>query len=131
LTGTCAQLENAIFVTEQPNLYFLGAGSLSKPAPELYAGDRWRQLVGWCSETFQLVLVDSPPILPLADFEQIASGCDGVLVVVRAHKTQRDSLQKAVRRIDHNKLLGAVFNSADVENEGHYRSYLTGNEGQE
>jgi capsular exopolysaccharide synthesis family protein len=121
------QLENVILATERPNLYFLGAGSLSKPAPELYAGDRWRQLVSWCGENFQLVLVDSPPILPLADFEQIASGCDGVLVVVRGLKTHRDSLQKAARRIDPNKLLGAVFNSAGVENESHYRSYLNSN----
>ncbi len=72
--------------------------------------------------------MDSPPILPVADFELIASACDGVLVVVRALQTQRSLLRKASAQIDPKKLLGIVFNAAESERRnGYYNRYYTGN----
>src|SRR5713226_2129240 len=65
-----AQFDECIFATDLPNLYILCAGASKAPPAELFAEKRWKEFIGWCSESFKLVLVDSPPILPLADFER-------------------------------------------------------------
>jgi len=115
-----ARYEDAILRTQNPNLFLLGAGMASHPAPELFSGKRWKELMLWCSEQFQLILVDSPPILAVADFEQIINACDGALVVVRALQTQRDMLRKAALRIDPKKLLGVIFNGAKASGQNPY-----------
>ena len=123
-----AQFNEGIFTTDLPNLHGLCAGASTAPPAELFADNRWKEFIGWCSESFKLVLVDSPPILPLADFELIASPCDGVLAVVRALQTQRTLLRKASAQIDPKKLLGIVFNATESEHRnGYYNRYYTGN----
>lgn len=119
LTGQAAS-EQAILATDHKNLFILPAGSVSTSPPELFTGARWRELLGWCSETFKVVLVDTPPILPLADFELISAGCDGVVVVVRANHSQREVLQKAVSVLNPKKLLGIVYNASDPAGKDYY-----------
>ena len=108
-----ADLDNAILSCDVPNLYFLGSGPNANYAPELFAGDRWKELIGLCAENFQMILVDAPPVLPLSDFELIAHGCDNILVVVRAHGASRELSKQAAQHIDQTKMLGIVFNSVD------------------
>jgi polysaccharide biosynthesis transport protein len=115
-----AEYEDAIMSTDTPNLFVLGAGSHSGQAPELYSGNQWKELMNWCVENFRLVIVDSPPILPVADFEQIVGACDGVLIVVRAYQTQRDLLKKISGRIDQKKLIGVILNGIPATDTSEY-----------
>ncbi len=124
-----AQFSEAILGTDVPNLYLLPAGNPTRTTPELYVGNRWEELIGWCGESFKLILVDSPPIIPLTDFEFIASGCDGIMLVVRAHRTQRELLQKAADQVDKRKLLGAVLNATSLDGAGAYYYYGYGKNG--
>lgn len=112
LTGQ-ATPGKAILATDQKNLSVLPTGSVSTPAPEHFTGPRWKEFLGWCAETFKVVLVDTPPALPLADFELISSACDGIMMVVRAYRTQQEVLQKAVNALDSKKLLGVVLNATE------------------
>lgn len=124
-----ADYESAILATDVPNLYVLGAGDSTISPPELFAGSRWKEFVAWCARSFKLVLVDSPPILSLSDFELISHPCDGVLLVVRALRTPRAGLKNAASQIDSRKLLGVVYNGTqfDIDKDG-YRPYHTLNE---
>lgn len=114
------EYDRAILATDIPNFYVMGAGSSSASPAELFSNDRWKEFTGWSSEAFKIILVDAPPILPLADFELITAGCDGVLVVVRALSTQRELLQKAAGHVDSKKLLGLVFNAIEGGPSGNY-----------
>jgi capsular exopolysaccharide synthesis family protein len=112
LAGKCDP-EDAILATDIPNLYVLTAGSPTIPAAELFAGPGWQELIEWSNQSFKLVLVDSPPVLNLADVELMTVACDGVLMVVRAQQTKRDVLQKTTSQLDPKKLLGVVYNAAE------------------
>ena len=111
LTGQCGP-EEAVMTSDQPNLYFLPAGHADKPAAELLAGKEWPDLLSWCAKSFDLILVDAPPVLNLADVELLAPACDGILMVVRAGHVRRDILEKSVKQFDQKKLLGLVYNGA-------------------
>jgi capsular exopolysaccharide synthesis family protein len=121
-----AEYQDAIMATDSPNLYFLGAGSHSGQAPELYSGNQWRDLMSWCVQNFRLVIVDSPPILPVADFEQIVGCCEGVLIVVRAYQTQRELLKKIAGRIDQKKLIGVILNGIPATDTSEYGKGYSG-----
>jgi len=116
--------DEAIVATNQKNLFVLPSGTVLSSPPELFTGTRWHEFLGHCSEMFNLVLIDTPPILPLADFELISVVCDGVVMVVRAHHGQRETLQKTAGVLDPKKLLGVVFNATDVAGKHYYgRAY--------
>lgn len=119
LTGEVSQ-EEAILATDHENLFVMPAGSALTPPPELFTGPRWEEILGLSRKSFKIVMVDTPPILPLADFELISSACDGVLMVVRARRTSRELLQKTVGAIDAKKLLGTVFNATEVSSKNYY-----------
>lgn len=113
---------DAIYKTDISNLWFLPAGSASAPPPELFSSSHWKDWMGWCSESFRMVIVDSPPTLNLADFELIAGCCESVLLVVRARTSQRDAIQKVLSQLEPAKLAGVVFNSTE-QRDGSYYQY--------
>jgi capsular exopolysaccharide synthesis family protein len=115
-----AHYDDAILATDNPNLHVLPAGNSPVGAPELLAGTAWKELIASCRESFKLILVDTPPVTPLADFELISAGCDGFVMVVRAHQAQRDVLQQAAGQIDKKKLLGVILNSTDAYSRSSY-----------
>src|SRR5438552_16497619 len=87
-------LDESLAATNQKNFFVLPAGTISSPPPELFTGSHWQELLDRCSELFDVVLIDTPPIIPLADFELISVACQGVVMVVRARHGQRETLQK-------------------------------------
>ena len=113
LSGDVAP-DEAIVATNQKNLFILPAGTVSSPPPELFTGTRWQEFLGHCGEMFKIILIDTPTILPRGDFELISAACDGIVMVVRAHHGQRETLQKTARTVDAAKLLGVVFNATDA-----------------
>ena len=120
-------MESAVLATNVPNLSIMTAGQGSERFQESFAGERWKELMHSLSESFKIILVDAPPIIPLADSELIAVGCDGVLLVVRALKTNRELLRKAVKQVDAKKLLGVVFNDTYAQDGYSYYGYGYGN----
>jgi capsular exopolysaccharide synthesis family protein len=114
--------DQAIVATNHKNLFVLPAGTVASSPPELFSGPRWQEFLGVCNDMFKVILIDTPPILPLADFELISAACDGVVMVVRAHHGQRETLQKTAATLDQKKLLGVVFNATEVGGR-HYYGY--------
>jgi len=110
----------ALAATNQKNLFVLPAGTVLSSPPELFTGTRWQEFLAHCGELFKVILIDTPPILPLADFELISAACDGVVMVVRAHHGQRETLQKTAGALDPKKMLGVVFNATEITEKDYY-----------
>jgi Mrp family chromosome partitioning ATPase len=75
------------------------------------------------SEGFDWVLLDSTPMLPMADATSLSRLCDGVLVVVREGHTRKRTLNRALASIEKNKQLGFIFNEASTVQIGYERYY--------
>jgi capsular exopolysaccharide synthesis family protein len=112
--------DDAFVATNQKNLFVLPAGTITSPPPEPFTGPHWQEFIVRCGELFNLVLIDTPPILPLADFELISAACDGVVMVVRARHGNREILEKTASALDRKKLLGVVLNGTDTTEKQYY-----------
>ncbi len=104
-------------------LWFLSAGhGIEEPMP-LLESDRFAEMLETISSTFDWVLLDATPMLPMADSTSLSRLVDGVLVVVREGYTRRKVLNKALGSIEKHKLLGTVLNEASMLKIGYDRYY--------
>jgi len=75
------------------------------------------QLTAW----FDWLIIDSPPILPLADTSVWTNLADGILLVARQGTTQKRQLERGLEAVGTQKLIGAILNSAkSVANSDYY-----------
>jgi capsular exopolysaccharide synthesis family protein len=77
--------------TQIPDLYLLSAGEAGARAPEILSSSQLPQLIREFANAFDIVLIDSPPILPYADARSLARAADAVVLIVRAGATARRS----------------------------------------
>jgi len=106
------------------NLFFIPGGKLAEQPAELLSNGRLQVLLEKLVPLFDWVLIDSPPVVPVADASILAKFCDGVLLVVRAESTPFDLAQKARDEFRDKNLLGVVLNQAERKSGyGYYYSY--------
>ncbi len=77
------------------------------------------QLSSW----FDWVVIDSPPVLPLADTSIWARLADGILLVARQGVTEKKQLVRGIEALEPQKLLGAIVNSSTRSSDGEYYYY--------
>ena len=119
LQGNCT-FEKAVLATNIARLYMVSAGEPTSAASDLFACAKWKEFIGRCNEVFDMVIVDCPPILGLADFDLISSTCDGVLIVVRARKTKRETLTEISQHLQGKKVVGVVLNGQEKRPSAYY-----------
>ncbi|HLH42999.1 MAG TPA: CpsD/CapB family tyrosine-protein kinase [Bryobacteraceae bacterium] len=114
LLGHCA-LEQAVVQAEQfPNLHVLVNGKLENMNPsELLDSPYWRALCQAARKRYQYVILDSPPVAAVADYELIQMAADGTVLVVRPEHTNRSACFKAIETIPREKFLGVILNCAE------------------
>ncbi len=108
------ELEDAIVQLESTELYILPVRQNVKNSSELLSSQHMKELLKTLKKRFDYVLIDSPPILPMADINILSRMVDGLLLVVRAGKTPKDLVKKAVNSITGGKFVGIVLNGADT-----------------
>ena len=105
-------------------LTLLPAGKPSSSPSELLASDKMKLLVQELRQRYpdRFIILDSPPALFTAETSSLYSMMDGVLLVVRAGKTNKDPIIDVLANIGREKIVGVVFN-ASIEVQRDYRSY--------
>lgn len=110
VTGACA-LQDAIVRTEQfPSLCILTAGQTEQNPAELLDSPQWVSLCAKTREAFRYVVIDSPPISAVADYDLLQAIADGVILTASPDLTPRKLLFKALDTIPKEKLIGVVLN---------------------
>jgi capsular exopolysaccharide synthesis family protein len=111
------ELPQVIRPTPVSGLDILPAGNRAPNPAELLSSIAMRELVTDLSDTYDFVLIDSPPILPVADGLTLSRIVDSVVLVVRSRTTERDLAQESRRRLlrVNARILGVVLNDLDVK----------------
>ena len=93
---------------------FLATGPLPPNPAEVLETQAMRDLLSTVRDAYDVVIVDAPPVLPVADPAIIAPMTDGVLLVTRHGKTSRDLVAQTVERLDAvgGRIVGVVLNMA-------------------
>ncbi len=106
-------LEAALVSTPINALWLLTAGHLPPNPAELLGSPTMREVVSSLRESFDTVVIDSPPVLPLPDPAILSGLADGVVLVVLAGRTPRRLIDRALDRLQGAMLLGFVLNNTD------------------
>ncbi|MEQ1827464.1 MAG: polysaccharide biosynthesis tyrosine autokinase, partial [Pirellula sp.] len=99
----------------QTNLSILTSGGRPKDAGELIASTEFASMIAELRERFDIVIIDSPPILPVADSTSLASVVDGIFLVLRIRRGVMLAAHKAKERLDmvQAKVIGVIVNGMD------------------
>ncbi len=110
LNGT-AKLVDHVVALDVPNLSFLSSGSLPPNPADLYGRAQARVTIEHLSDRFDLVVIDGPPVLGLADAPLLAGAVDGVVFLVDTSQSHRGRARAALRRLQstRGKVLGVVL----------------------
>jgi tyrosine-protein kinase Etk/Wzc len=126
LTGR-ATLEDAIQEVEVGNagrsLFFISSGAFPQDPAELLGSLRMRELAGELRERFDFVVIDAPPLGPVADAAVLGTSADATVLVARADVTDRSALEDAVLRLRRLRvpIAGVVLNDTrDADPHSYY-----------
>lgn len=120
-------LEDVIFQTPVENLYVMPAGPIPFDPSGALNSRKFSELLQEVKQRFDIVLVDSPPILGVSDSAVIVSEVDMTLMVVQPRKLPLKALlrQKQVIESVGGNLAGVVMNNVDITSDHQYQYYTT------
>lgn len=110
--------------TEVENLFCVTAGPLPPNPAELLHSEAFHRWLEHATQSFDRVILDSPPLVPVTDGAVLATRVDGTVLVVRAHKTSRELARRGKKALTDvgASIVGVVLNAVDLRNKayGHY-----------
>jgi capsular exopolysaccharide synthesis family protein len=110
LLDRSASLQDVIFTCEDSNIHLIPGGTSTAPPAELLHAGALADAVRDLTAHFDLVLFDSPPLTLVTDAHLIAAQTEAVLLVARAFKSTKKSLEKAVQDLLPFRVIGTVLN---------------------
>jgi len=117
-----AELNEVMRFLPDHNLTVIDAGGSPANPAELLGSTAMRRLLDQLRSRFDRVILDTPPVLPLADVAVLAPLVDGALMVVRAGVTPKPAIENALRAFDSSRLLGIVLNESGMEEDYRYEA---------
>jgi len=129
--GLSTYLSDGIPLTEiltnsqSENLRVIMAGPSTQKPSELIGSKRMGELLKSLREAGEntYILIDSSPIIATTEPTVLSKMVDGIILVVMADRMPRESIQRAVRSIDRQKIIGIVFNRIGLKSSSYYSSY--------
>ena len=118
-------VEEAIKATSVPNLHFLPSGRLPRTSLGVLDPKRIGELIASLKQKYDVVLIDTPPLVGISDSSIIAKETDGAIIVVQYRKYPREMLAKAKTMVEALgvKVIGAVLNNINVMRDDYYYYY--------
>ncbi|MGD7053934.1 CpsD/CapB family tyrosine-protein kinase [Sutcliffiella horikoshii] len=118
-------LSETIQPTRIDNLDILTSGPIPPNPAELLSSRAMEDLLAAAYESYDLVVIDTPPVLAVTDAQILANQCDGTILVVASGSTDKDSAIKAKELLQSAKakLLGVVLNMKKKNDSSYYYYY--------
>jgi len=124
-----ADYEQIIRPTKKENFFLITAGIFTPNPAELLASQKMASHIEYFNNNFDMVFYDTPPIIAVTDATLLGTKLDGILLVVRSHKTSREIAQHAVNNLNNVgvKCVGCVLNDINLSHRyssyGYYKYY--------
>lgn len=120
-----AQIEDAIQVHEPSGLHVLASGAKPPNPTEILQSRVTHDLIRRLRQSYDMIIIDAPPLLPVADASVLSTLADGAILVVRHGQTTRDQVAEAVNRVSQvgSRLYGVVVNMVAKRAIGSYYYY--------
>lgn len=109
LRGECS-LHDSIYRLEGAGIWIMPAGSSPAMPLELLQSTKLPALMDQLASLFDWIIVDSPPVLPLADTSIWMRMADGILLVTRQGVSEKKQLQRGLKALESEKMIGALLN---------------------
>jgi capsular exopolysaccharide synthesis family protein len=130
IPGICEYLKDerplitSIYSLEDSGLWFLPAGNAPKNPLELLQSGRLPAMLDLLTTWFDWIVIDSPPVIPLADTSVWMRLADGILLVVRQGITEKKQLERGLEALENKKVIGALLNGSKrpVRSDYYYSS---------
>jgi capsular exopolysaccharide synthesis family protein len=118
-------LEAVARETDVPNLFILPSGHFPPNPSELLGSPQMRAGLEAATRAFDMVLIDSPPVLAVTDASVLSALVDGTIIVVRLGVSARDAVSRSVAqlRVVNGRILGAVLNAVDFRSSAYHGGY--------
>lgn len=118
-------IEKAVKPTGAMNLFVLPSGFVPPNPSELVGSERTRFLLDALKESFDFIIIDTPPVMPATDALLTAPRTDGTILVIRSGHTERKIIQEVVSQFEkaNQPIIGTVLNRVNMKTEGYYRYY--------
>jgi capsular exopolysaccharide synthesis family protein len=129
LIGEIEDVNSIVHESKVENLYILTAGGLPPNPSELLGSERMSQMIDKLEQEWDMILLDSPPIVAVTDASMISGEIDAIAMVVKAGQTERSAVDRALDMMRNVKapLIGAILNGASQGSLGgkyaYYYSY--------
>jgi len=125
------RLSDVIYKLSGTNLWFLPAGVPPENPLELMQSGRMAELLDSLGKVFDWVIIDSPPLMPLADTTFWAKLSDGILLVVREGVSEKKALERVLEIVDRSAIIGVIVNSCgNGDHKNYYQRYKAKSSGE-
>lgn len=120
-------LSEVVFRTSNPSLYLMPAGKKTSDPSGLITSQRMDQLISEVTKRFDIVLIDTPPLLGVSDTSLLVNRADVSLFVLQPRKMPLSALVRAknVLASAGGRIMGLVLNNVDINNDSQYQYYTT------
>ena len=115
---TNRSISDSLYRISGQNVWAMPAGNAPVDPLELVKSVRLPELLQTLNGAFDWVLIDSPPLLPLADAEVLSRICEATIIVVRCNKSTKSTLKQALERVTPAKLVGLLLNDFPTNHNG-------------
>lgn len=118
-------LSDVLLDSGTANLRVILSGPTSQKSTELIGSKKMEELLNSlkATEDSTYILIDSSPIISTSEPLLLSKMVDGIIVVVLADSTPREAVQRAIKSIDAQKIIGIVLNQVDVKTSNYYSKY--------
>jgi capsular exopolysaccharide synthesis family protein len=116
------EMKDLIKTTQMPNLYLVNSGPVPPNPAELLGSEKMTHFLKNLKDTFDYVLIDTPPLLAVSDALVMGPQIDGVILVVWGGKTSREAVKRAKEKLDAMKMpsLGVIINRINLREHDYY-----------
>ena len=116
-------MKEILRISSTPGLFVIPGGMRISAPWDLLSGERFRTFLKEARDRFDLVLLDTPPVVPVSDTHALRDLVDGFVLVYRLGLTPHPLFRQAMDDTGESKLIGVVLNGVERQSERYYQRY--------